>query len=128
VNFEDVRHGVDHLWIRVRDVAASKRFYDTIAPHAGFRPGKDTPERAQFISEETGSFSVLSGDHLTENLHMAFPATTNEAVNAFHDAAIEAGYTDNGTPGERAEYHRGYYAAYVLDPDRNNIEVVNHNR
>jgi catechol 2,3-dioxygenase-like lactoylglutathione lyase family enzyme len=128
VNFEDVRHGVDHLWIRVRDVAASKRFYDTIAPHAGFRPGKDTPERAQFISEETGSFSVLSGDHLTENLHMAFPATTNEAVNAFHDAAIEAGYTDNGTPGERAEYHRGYYAAYVLDPDRNNIEVVSHNR
>ena len=128
VNFEDVRHGVDHLWIRVRDVAASKRFYDTIAPHAGFRPGKDTPERAQFISEETGSFSVLSGDHLTENLHMAFPATTNEAVNAFHDAAIERGYTDNGTPGERAEYHRGYYAAYVLDPDRNNIEVVNHNR
>ena len=128
VNFEDVRHGIDHLWIRVRDVAASKLFYETIAPHAGFRPGKDTPERAQFISEETGSFSVLSGDHLTENLHMAFPATTNEAVNAFHDAAIEAGYTDNGTPGERAEYHRGYYAAYVLDPDRNNIEVVSHNR
>jgi catechol 2,3-dioxygenase-like lactoylglutathione lyase family enzyme len=128
VNFEDVRHGIDHLWIRVRDVAASKRFYDTIAPHAGFRPGKDRPERAQFLGEEGGSFSVLSGDHVTENLHMAFPATTDEAVNAFHEAATEAGYTDNGTPGERAEYHRGYYAAYVLDPDRNNIEVVNHNR
>jgi catechol 2,3-dioxygenase-like lactoylglutathione lyase family enzyme len=128
VNFEDVRHGIDHLWIRVRDVAAAKRFYETVAPHAGFRLGKDTPERAQFAGGETGSFSVLSGDHLTENLHMAFPASTNEAVNAFHEAATEAGYTDNGTPGERAEYHRGYYAAYVLDPDRNNIEVVNHNR
>ena len=128
VNFEDVRHGIDHLWIRVREVAAAKRFYERVAPHAGFRLGKDTPERAQFVGEETGSFSVLSGDHLTENLHMAFPASTNEAVDAFHEAATEAGYTDNGTPGERAEYHRGYYAAYVLDPDRNNIEVVNHNR
>jgi catechol 2,3-dioxygenase-like lactoylglutathione lyase family enzyme len=128
VHFEDVRHGVDHLWIRVRDVAAAKRFYETIAPHAGFRLNKDMPERAQFLGDEPGSFSVLSGDHLTENLHMAFPAATNEAVDAFHDAAIEAGYIDNGTPGERAEYHRGYYAAYVLDPDRHNIEVVNHDR
>jgi catechol 2,3-dioxygenase-like lactoylglutathione lyase family enzyme len=127
VHFEDVRHGIDHLWIRVRDVAASKRFYETIGPHAGFRLNRDLPDRAQFIADEHGSFSVLSGDHLTEHLHMAFPAT-NDAVDAFHTAAIEAGYTDNGTPGERAEYHRGYYAAYVLDPDRNNIEVVNHNR
>ena len=128
VHFEDVRHGIDHLWIRVQDVAASKRFYETIAPAAGFRLHRDTPERAQFAGSEGGSFSVLSGDHVTENLHMAFPTASDEAVKAFHDAAIEAGYTDNGTPGERAEYHRGYYAAYVLDPDRNNIEVVNHNR
>ena len=129
VHYEDVRHGVDHLWIRVRDVAASKRFYETIAPHAGFRLNKDTPDRAQFQdNDEPGSFSVLSGDHVTENLHMAFPAANNEAVDGFHAAAVEAGYTDNGTPGERAEYHRGYYAAYVLDPDRNNIELVNHNR
>jgi catechol 2,3-dioxygenase-like lactoylglutathione lyase family enzyme len=128
VHFEDVRHGIDHLWIRVRDVAASKRFYETVAPAAGFRRGTDTPERAQFAGSDHGSFSVLSGDHVTENLHMAFPAANDEAVNAFHDAAVQAGYTDNGTPGERAEYHRGYYAAYVLDPDRNNIEVVNHHR
>ena len=126
VHHEDVRHGVDHLWIRVRSVDASKRFDETIAPHAGFRLRRDTPERASFAGDP-GSFSVLSGDHLTENLHMAFPATSDEAVDAFHRAAIEAGYTDNGTPGER-DYHRGYYSAYVLDPDRNNVEVVNHNR
>jgi catechol 2,3-dioxygenase-like lactoylglutathione lyase family enzyme len=126
VHHEDVRHGVDHLWIRVRSVEASKRFYETIAPHAGLRLRRDTPERASFAGD-SGSFSVLSGDHLTENLHMAFPATSDEAVDAFHRAAIEAGYTDNGTPGER-DYHRGYYSAYVLDPDRNNVEVVNHNR
>jgi len=127
VHHEDVRHGIDHLWIRVRSVEASKRFYETIAPHAGLRLHRDTPERASFVGDP-GTFSVLSGEHLTENLHMAFRASTNEAVNAFHEAATEAGYTDNGTPGERAEYHRNYYAAYVLDPDRNNIEVVNHNR
>jgi catechol 2,3-dioxygenase-like lactoylglutathione lyase family enzyme len=126
VHHDDVRHGIDHLWIRVRSVEASKRFYETIAPHAGFRLHTDTPERASFVGDP-GTFSVLSGDHLTENLHMAFPATSNDAVDAFHQVAIDAGYSDNGTPGER-QYHRGYYSAYVLDPDRNNIEVVNHNR
>ena len=126
VHHEEVRHGIDHLWIRVRSVENSKRFYETIGPHAGFRLHTDIPERASFDGNP-GTFSVLSGDHPTENLHMAFPATSNDTVDAFHAAAIEAGYTDNGTPGER-KYHRGYYSAYVLDPDRNNIEVVNHNR
>jgi catechol 2,3-dioxygenase-like lactoylglutathione lyase family enzyme len=126
VHHEEVRHGVDHLWIRVRSVEASKRFYETIAPHAGFKIGTDTPERVSFRGDP-GTFSVLSGDHLTENLHMAFPAPSDDAVDAFHQAAIDAGYSDNGTPGER-QYHRGYYSAYVLDPDRNNIEAVNHNR
>ena len=127
VHFDDVRHGIDHLWIRVASVEASKRFYETIAPHARIELERDTPERAQF-GGETGSFSVLSGDEPTENLHMAFPAADNQTVDAFHEAAIEAGYRDNGTPGERPVYHRGYYSAYVLDPDGHNIELVNHNR
>jgi catechol 2,3-dioxygenase-like lactoylglutathione lyase family enzyme len=127
VHFDDVRHGIDHLWIRVANVEASKRFYETIAPHARIELERDTPERAQF-GGETGSFSVLSGDEPTENLHMAFPAADNQTVDAFHEAAIEAGYRDNGTPGERPVYHRGYYSAYVLDPDGHNIELVNHNR
>ncbi len=127
VHFEDVRPGVDHLWIRVRDVAASKRFYETIAPHARLGLGADKPERASFTGEP-GSFSVLSGDHLTEHLHLAFPAADNEAVDDFHQAAVEAGYRDNGKPGERTTYHPGYYSAYVLDPDGHNIELVSHNR
>jgi catechol 2,3-dioxygenase-like lactoylglutathione lyase family enzyme len=49
-------------------------------------------------------------------------------VEAFHRASTEAGYRDNGAPGERPEYHAGYYGAYVLDPDGHNVEVVNHNR
>ncbi len=130
---EAVHHGslrrggvIDHLWIRVADVAASKRFYETIAPHAGLRLRHDTPDRAQFAGV-SGSFSVVHGP-ATEQVHMAFPARDNETVDAFHRAATEAGYADNGTPGERPVYHAGYYAAYVLDPDGNNVELVNHNR
>ena len=59
---------------------------------------------------------------------MAFAAGDDAAVEAFHDAATGAGYLDNGGPGERAVYHEGYYGAFVLDPDGNNVEVVNHNR
>ena len=128
VHFEGVGRGIDHLWIRVANVERSKRFYETIAPHAGIRTTVDTPERVGFEGGEPGSFSVLSGEHVTSGLHMAFTAATNEAVDDFHRAATEAGYRDNGDPGERPAYHRGYYSAYALDPDGNNIELVNHNR
>jgi catechol 2,3-dioxygenase-like lactoylglutathione lyase family enzyme len=127
------RGNVDHVWIRVADVAAAKRFYETIAPHAGIRLNDDEPERAQFTGA-SGSFSVVAGEHLdvrpelTENLHMAFPASDDATVDAFHAAAIAAGYRDNGAPGERPHYHPGYYGAFVLDPDGNNVEVVCHNR
>ena len=118
--------GIDHLWIRVADVPAAKRFYEVVAPHAGFRLRHDGEDRAQFVGNG-GSFSVVSGEP-TEQLHMAFPVGENSAVETFHQAALEAGYRDNGAPGERPVYHEGYYGAYVLDPDGNNIELVNHNR
>jgi catechol 2,3-dioxygenase-like lactoylglutathione lyase family enzyme len=128
VHYDASRTGrIDHLWIRVADLGASKAFYETIAPHAGLAPGRDRGSRVQYAGRP-GSFSLLPGDPRTENLHMAFPAPDNRAVDDFHRAAIEAGYRDNGTPGERAIYHPGYYSAYVLDPDGNNIELVNHNR
>jgi catechol 2,3-dioxygenase-like lactoylglutathione lyase family enzyme len=130
---EAVHHGslrsggwIDHLWIRVADVAASKRFYKAVAPHAGFRLRRDTADRAQFAGE-SGSFSVVAGAP-SEHVHMAFAATENATVDAFHRAATEAGYRDNGAPGERPLYHPGYYGAFVLDPDGNNVEVVSHNR
>jgi catechol 2,3-dioxygenase-like lactoylglutathione lyase family enzyme len=132
-SIEAVHHGslrtggrIDHLWIRVADVAASQAFYDTIAPHAGFRLRRSTPDRAQFTGGN-GSFSVVSG-RATEPFHVAFPASDDETVDAFHRTALAAGYADNGAPGERKIYHPGYYGAFVLDPDGNNVEVVNHNR
>ncbi|HUQ23333.1 MAG TPA: VOC family protein [Gaiellaceae bacterium] len=131
---EAVHHGgvghraaIDHLWIRVADLAASTRFYETVAPATGFRSGRELPGRTQFACV-SGSFSVVSNGHATEHVHLAFPATDNETVDRFHREATAAGYRDNGGPGERPVYHAGYYGAYVLDPDGNNVEVVNHNR
>jgi catechol 2,3-dioxygenase-like lactoylglutathione lyase family enzyme len=118
--------GLDHLWMRVADVDASRRFYETIAPHAGFAVRHADAERVQFAGE-SGSFSVVAGTP-TEHVHLAFPASENAVVEAFHAAAVGAGYRDNGAPGERARYHPGYYGAFVLDPDGNNVEVVCHNR
>ena len=122
------RGEIDHLWIRVADLAAAKRFYATIAPHAGIRLGDDTPERVQFTGAD-GSFSLLDdGRPLTEHVHLAFPSADDATVRAFHAAGVAAGYEDHGGPGERPVYHPGYYGAFLLDPDGHNVEVVNHNR
>jgi catechol 2,3-dioxygenase-like lactoylglutathione lyase family enzyme len=127
VHHEERRRGaIDHLWIRVADLAASKRFYEAVAPQTGFRLRHETEGRGTFVGE-SGSFSVVSGTP-TEYVHMAFPAADNATVEAFHQTALAAGYRDNGAPGERPVYHHGYYGAFVLDPDSNNAEVVNHNR
>jgi catechol 2,3-dioxygenase-like lactoylglutathione lyase family enzyme len=130
---EAVHHGnlrtggvIDHVWMRVADVAESKRFYEAVAPHAGFRLKRDLPERAQFTNGN-GSFSLVLGIP-SEHVHIAFPAATNAQVDEFHRALVAAGYRDNGPPGERPVYHPGYYGAFVLDPGANNIELVNHNR
>ena len=75
------------------------------------------------------SFAIVAdGRPPTENLHVAFPVADDETVSEFHRVATAAGYRDNGAPGERPEYHRGYVGAFVLDPDGNNIEAVHHNR
>jgi catechol 2,3-dioxygenase-like lactoylglutathione lyase family enzyme len=132
---EAVHHGdmcrggnIDHLWIRVADLAAAQRFYEIVGPHVGLRPGNDAPDRRQFVGPHRGSFSLVAGDAPTEHVHMAFPTDDDADVHAFHGAATGAGYRDNGPPGERAVYHPGYYGAFVLDPDGNNVEVVNHHR
>ena len=132
-SIEAVAHGgarrngvIDHLWIRVADLDATTRFYETIAPYAGLRLAEETAELVQFRGA-TSSFSLVRGTP-TEHLHMAFPTDDDGDIVGFHAAALEAGYRDNGEPGERSRYHPGYYAAYVLDPDGNNIEVVNHHR
>jgi catechol 2,3-dioxygenase-like lactoylglutathione lyase family enzyme len=119
------RRGViDHLRIGVADLPAARRFYETIAPHAGLQLSADAPDHVAFAGDG-GWFALVPGT-ATEHLHMAFGTTDDGDVQRFHQAAVEAGYRSNGEPTERPRYHRGYYAAYVLDHDGNNIEVVNH--
>ena len=119
---------IDHLWIRVSDLVAARSFYELVGQAAGFRQTSgEGNHRATFGHAPGGpSFSLVPGP-ATHNLHVAFPGD-NDAVRRFHDGAVAAGYRSNGGPGERARYHPGYYAAYVLDPDGNNIEVVDHHR
>jgi catechol 2,3-dioxygenase-like lactoylglutathione lyase family enzyme len=118
---------LDHLWIRVRDLAESRLFYETVAPTVGLRV-RDGDERRFHVTGGSRSFALVQDEPVTENVHLAFPAPDRVTVDAFHRAALEAGFRDNGAPGERAEYHPGYYGAFVLDPDGNNIEAVFHDR
>jgi catechol 2,3-dioxygenase-like lactoylglutathione lyase family enzyme len=135
-SIEAVHHGtvrrdgvVDHLWVRVADVAASIAFYELVGRHAGFTRRGDEQDFGHFKSNAgpTGSFSVMPGEP-TVGLHLAFPIDDDAVVQAFHRDLVAAGYRDNGAPGERPVYHPGYYGAFVLDPDGNNVELVNHHR
>ena len=118
---------IDHVVIRVSSIEASTAFYDTIGAAAGLTVRLQTADRAAFsVGAAGGSLLLIAGDP-TQNLHLAFSGD-DDGVRQFHADAVAAGYCSNGEPGERARYHTGYYAAYVLDSDGNNIEVVNHHR
>jgi catechol 2,3-dioxygenase-like lactoylglutathione lyase family enzyme len=130
VHHGDTRCGghIDHLWIRVRDLEAARAFYATMARHTGLREGRSWDYGRQFRGA-WATFSLVHDDRPpTEHLHMAFPAPDRRTVDEFHEAATAAGYRSNGAPGERPEYHAGYYAAYVFDPEGTNAESVVHER
>lgn len=121
---------VDHLWLRTPDVGAASEFYKTIQPATGYEHDDATPGEVTVRTPARGGSMtfVPAGDGPpTEHVHFAF-AGNEEQVRRFHADAIAAGYRDNGAPGERPQYHPGYYAAYVLDPDGHNVEVVDHHR
>jgi len=117
---------IDHLWIRVGDLDASRRFYETIAPVLGLGMRLSTVAERVYVQGSDRQFALLEGEP-TEHVHLAFPVPDDAIVGEFHRVALAAGYRDNGGPGER-RYHPGYYGAFVLDPDGNNVEAVNHNR
>jgi len=118
---------IDHLWLRTSDVEASRRFYATVAPAVGIELARDQPGLVRW-SDGEGSFSFVSGAASTEHVHLAFGVPDFDAVKRFHALALAAGYRDNGEPGERPQYHPGYYGAFVLDPDGHNVEAVFHDR
>ena len=112
---------IDHLHLRVADLDASKRFYRAVFAALGL-PGILVEGPDHFYADE---LVVDRADGPVSRVHLAFQAPDRETVAAFHRAALAAGGRDNGAPGERA-YHPGYYAAFALDPDGNNIEAVFH--
>lgn len=117
---------IDHIQLVVRDLPASQRFYEAIFKVLGIpvvgAAGDYFYADELFVStaESEAAQGQLTGRH-----HLAFQAAGPAMVDAFHAAALGAGGRDNGAPGERP-YHPGYYAAFVLDPDGNNIEAVFH--
>ena len=117
---------IDPIQLVVRDLAASKRFYTAVLGVLGLPVGGEAED--YFWADElfvSSRESKASAGKLTGPTHLAFQAEDRAVVDRFHEAALAAGGKDNGAPGERP-YHPGYYAAFVLDPDGNNIEVVHH--
>jgi catechol 2,3-dioxygenase-like lactoylglutathione lyase family enzyme len=117
---------IDHVQLVVRDLAVSKRFYSAVFEVLGVPLGGEGAD--YFWADELFVSSIESraaNGQPTGRAHLAFQANDRATVERFHAGAIKAGGKDNGAPGERP-YHPGYYAAFVLDPDGNNIEVVFH--
>lgn len=111
---------LDHVHLRVSDLEASKRFYRTALQALGRDLSGESHEF--FYADE---LFVSADGEPTSGLHLAFQAPDRETVHRFHEAVLAAGGRDNGGTGER-HYHPGYYSAYALDPDGNNVEAVHH--
>ena len=118
---------IDHIGLAVRDIEASRRFYKAVFAALGMPIGGEADD--YFWADElfvSTADSDMAAGKLTGRHHIAFQARDRAMVDAFYSAGLEGGGVDNGGPGERPNYHPGYYAAFVLDPDGNNIEAVFH--
>jgi catechol 2,3-dioxygenase-like lactoylglutathione lyase family enzyme len=109
---------VDHVHLRTSDLGAARRFYSVVLEVFGI---ESTSDDTHFTADELW----IDVGEKTSSVHLAFQAKDRAAVDRFHKAGLAAGGKDNGAPGERP-YHPGYYAAFLLDPDGNNIEAVYH--
>ena len=117
---------IDHLWLRVHDLDASTRFYEADRPDRRL-PGQDTT-RAHHDLPRGRRHLLACPRRPNREPPPRLQRPRQETVDAFHHAGIQAGYTSLGEPGERPQYHPGYYAAYLQDPDHHNIEAVHHDR
>ena len=119
---------IDHIQLVVKDLSAAHRFYGAILKSLNIPIGGSAED--YFWADElviSSSDSESAAGILTGRHHLAFQANSRGMVDSFHEAALANGGRENGAPGERI-YHPGYYAAFVLDPDGNNIEAVYHGR
>jgi catechol 2,3-dioxygenase-like lactoylglutathione lyase family enzyme len=116
---------IDHLALRVRDERRSRTFYEQALEPFGVKV-VESSRGPGFAIEGGGDFWIEEGEPPAAPVHVAFAAADRATVDKFHRAAVEAGGRDNGAPGLRPHYHAGYYAAFVIDPDGNNVEAVFH--
>jgi len=119
---------IDRLHLVVADIEQSRRFYRAVLGSIGRELNLDGPDAFAcdelYVSNDAGALGYSTAPH---RIHLAFQAQHREQVDAFYQSALAAGGRDNGPPSIR-RYHSSYYAAFVLDPDGNNIEVVHHGR
>ena len=124
---------IDHTGLQVTDPKKSREFYEKALAPLGYQVLREIP--TQFTGGKVvfgmgvapkPDFWVAEGEPNSPRLHIAFRAETRAQVDAFYEAALAAGGTDNGKPGPRPHYHEHYYGAFVLDPDGHNIEAVIH--
>lgn len=124
---------IDHMALQVSDLEASRMFYDAALAPLGYKRLMEEPKTTSKGEPYLGWGDALEtdiwmseGERTGPRLHIAFRAENHQQVDAFYEAAMAAGGTDNGKPGLRPHYHEHYYGAYVLDPDGHNIEAVCH--
>jgi catechol 2,3-dioxygenase-like lactoylglutathione lyase family enzyme len=116
---------LDHLGVKVKNLESSKRFYTAALAPLKFSVQYEDKSAVGFGPKGAPAFWLGQGE-VRGSAHVAFAANDRASVKAFHAAAIAAGGKDNGAPGLRSEYHANYYAAFVTDPDGNNVEAVCH--
>ena len=117
---------IDHLTLKVRDLARSKAFFLAALGPLGYELVMEGPGMLGLGADRKPDLWLAQDPENARPTHLAISAPSRKAVDAFHAAALRAGGTDNGRPGIRADYHPTYYAAFVLDEDDHNIEAVVH--
>ena len=115
---------IDHIDIRVRDLGASRTFYEAALRPLGLCVVTDRPDEVDFGADSLDDFGIHSGGVPSAGVHVAFLARSRQEVDEFYRAALAAGAPSDAPPGLHAEYSPGYYAAFVLDPDGNVVEAV----
>jgi catechol 2,3-dioxygenase-like lactoylglutathione lyase family enzyme len=118
----------DHVGLNVQDFERSRAFYRQALEPLGLKETMafEQSKAAAFGPEGKYGFWIVQREPYGTGTHVAFPAPDRAAVDAFHAAGVAVGGTDNGAPGIREQYHPAYYAAFVHDPDGNNVEAVCH--
>ena len=114
----------DHIGLRVKDVAASAGFYAAALAPLGHVKSYEDAEGAGFGPPGKPGLWLHAGGDASQGAHLAFRAASREAVAGFHAAGLKAGGQDNGEAGLRLDYSPTYYAAFLIDPDGNNVEAV----